>query len=83
MGFFLFALSSDEPEVFLPKYSHTAILHDAHFRRVVNEQYAWHKYVFKICVLSAHRLKCQKSVAKIIFLMLKGKGEYIKGGTAN
>ena len=26
---------SDEPEVFLPKYSQTAILHDAHFRRVV------------------------------------------------
>ena len=30
------ALFSDEPEVFLPKYSQTAILHAAHFRRVVN-----------------------------------------------
>ena len=27
---------SDEPEVFLPKYSKMAILHAAHFRRVVN-----------------------------------------------
>ena len=34
---FLFALFSDEPEVFLPKYSQTAILHAAHFRRVVNQ----------------------------------------------
>ena len=34
--FFLFALFSDEPELFLPKYSQTAILHAAHFRRVVN-----------------------------------------------
>ena len=34
--FFLFALVSDEPEVFLPKYSQTAILHAAHFRSVVN-----------------------------------------------
>ena len=31
--FFPFALSSDEPEVFLPKFSQTAILHAAHFRR--------------------------------------------------
>ena len=33
--FFLFALFKDEPEVFLPKYSQTAILHAADFRRVV------------------------------------------------
>ena len=33
--FFQFALFSDKPEVFLPKYSQTAILHAAHFRRVV------------------------------------------------
>ena len=33
--FSLFALFSDEPEVFLPKYSQMAILHAAHFRRVV------------------------------------------------
>ena len=35
--FFLFALFSDKPEVFLPKYSQTAIpvLHAAHFQRVV------------------------------------------------
>ena len=33
--FFLFALFSDEPEVFLPKYSQTEILHAAHFRRVL------------------------------------------------
>ena len=35
MCFFLFVLVSEEPEVFLPKYSQTALLHDAHFRRVV------------------------------------------------
>ena len=35
--FFLFALFSDEPEVFLPKYSQTAILHGAHFRRVLSK----------------------------------------------
>ena len=29
-------LFSDELEVFLPKYSQTAIRHAAHFRRVVN-----------------------------------------------
>ena len=33
--FFLFALFSDEPEVFLPEYYQTAILHAAHFWRVV------------------------------------------------
>ena len=33
---FLFALFSDEPGVFLPKYSQTAIQYAAHFRRVVN-----------------------------------------------
>ena len=32
---FLFALFTDEPEVFIPKYSQTAILHGIHFRRVV------------------------------------------------
>ena len=32
---FLLALFSDEPQVFLPKYSQTAILHAAHFQRVV------------------------------------------------
>ena len=32
---FLFSLVSDEPEVFLPKYSQTTILHAAHFRWVV------------------------------------------------
>ena len=36
-GFLLFALVSAEPEIFHPKYSQTAILHAAHFRRVVNE----------------------------------------------
>ena len=35
--FLLFALFSDEPEVFLRKYSQTAILHAAHFPRVVNQ----------------------------------------------
>ena len=34
--FFLFALLSDEPEVFLPKYSQRAKLYAAHFWRVVN-----------------------------------------------
>ena len=33
--YFLFALFSDEPEVFISEYSQTAILHAAHFRRVV------------------------------------------------
>ena len=33
--YFLFALFSDEPEVFFPEYSQLAILHAAHFRRVV------------------------------------------------
>ena len=37
--FIQFALFSDEPEVFLPKYSQTAILHAAHFQRVVNIQH--------------------------------------------
>ena len=32
VSFFLFALFSDEPEVFLPKYPQTAILHAVHFR---------------------------------------------------
>ena len=32
----LFALFSDKPDVFHPKYSQTAILHAAHSRRVVN-----------------------------------------------
>ena len=32
----LFALFSDEPEVFLPEYSQTEILHAAHSQRVVN-----------------------------------------------
>ena len=37
MGFFLFALVSDEPEVLFPKYSQTAIPQAAHFfQRVVN-----------------------------------------------
>ena len=36
--FFLFALFSDDPEVFLPEYSQTAILHAAHFRWVVTYQ---------------------------------------------
>ena len=34
--FLLFALVSDEPKVFLPKYSQTSILHAAHFWSVVN-----------------------------------------------
>ena len=34
--FSLFAPFSDEFEVFFPKYSQTAILHAAHFQRVVN-----------------------------------------------
>ena len=35
---FSFALFSDEPEVFLPEYSLTAILHAAHFGRVVKHE---------------------------------------------
>ena len=37
--FLLFALFSDESEVFHPKYSQTAILHAADFRRVVKPHY--------------------------------------------
>ena len=37
--FFLFALFTDEPEVFLPEYSQTAILHAAHFQRVVKIEF--------------------------------------------
>ena len=33
--FILFAVLSEEPEVFLPKNSQTAKLHAAHFQRVV------------------------------------------------
>ena len=33
---FYLHLFSEEPEVFLSKYSQTGILHAAHFRRVVN-----------------------------------------------
>ena len=48
--FSLFALFSDKPEVFLPEYSQTAILHAAHFRRVVNG--------FKYCMSdSCHNTK--------------------------
>ena len=36
MHFSLFTLCSDKPEVFLPEYSQTAILHAAHFWGVVN-----------------------------------------------
>ena len=35
-AFSLFALFSDEPEVFLPECSQMAILHAADFRRLVN-----------------------------------------------
>ena len=41
---FLFLLVSDEPEVFLPKYSQTAIPHAAHFRRVVEW---WSRIILK------------------------------------
>ena len=37
--FLLFAPHSEEPEVFLSKYSQTAILHAAHFWRLVNMIY--------------------------------------------
>ena len=33
---FLYALCSDDPEVFLPEYFQTAILHAVTFRRVVD-----------------------------------------------
>ena len=35
---FLFGLAYDDPEVFLPKYSQTAILHAVHFLQVVKAQ---------------------------------------------
>ena len=39
VGFLLFAQLIDEPEVFLTKYSQTAIHHAAHFQRVVKQIY--------------------------------------------
>ena len=48
--FFLFALS-DEPEVFLPEYSQTAILLAAHFWRVVKGEITFYS---KIIILSSH-----------------------------
>ena len=39
--FLLFALFNNEPEVFFPKYSQTAILHAAHFPRVENLLYCF------------------------------------------
>ena len=38
---------SDEPEVFLPKYSQPAILHAAHFRWEVNDTYSCCSCTFK------------------------------------
>ena len=37
VGIFFFALFSDEPEAFLPKYFQMVILNAAHFRRVVKQ----------------------------------------------
>ena len=37
--YFLFALFSDEPEVFRPEYSQPAVLHAAHFWRAVQSIY--------------------------------------------
>ena len=37
MVFFLFALVNDEPEVFLSKYSQTAIFDPAHFQSVIDK----------------------------------------------
>ena len=34
--FYLFALVSDEPEIFIPEYSQTVILNAAHYQGVVN-----------------------------------------------
>ena len=48
--FFLFAIFNDEPEVFLPKYSQTAILHAAHFRRVVKSGYL-DSQVSQLCIV--------------------------------
>ena len=54
---FLFSLVSDEPEVFLFRYSQTAILHAAHFRRVVKIQLTstrnfWFVKMLAICILN-------------------------------
>ena len=37
--FLVFVLITEEPEVVLPKYPQTAILHAAHIRRVVNSAF--------------------------------------------
>ena len=54
--FFLFGLCSDEPEVFLPKYSQTAILYAAYFRRVANSYFChiyWQERSIASEILSA------------------------------
>ena len=54
--FSLFALSIDEPEVFLPEYSQSAILHAAHFRGVVNHPYTFSTGLCLTCTSLLHIL---------------------------
>ena len=46
--FFLFAPVSDEPRVFLPKYSQTAIPHAAHFPDLHHAMYLRYTFVLQI-----------------------------------
>ena len=55
VGSFLFALFN-EPEVFLPKYSQTALLHAAYFRRVVTRKiHSLYKTIWCVPVLARAR----------------------------
>ena len=57
--FFLFAIFGDKPEVFLPRYSQTAILHAAHFQRVVKYYMLLLGFVNNmVSVLSPKTLAC-------------------------
>ena len=87
---FLFALFIDEPEVFLPKYSQMAILHAAHFRKVVNTLHNSHPPLQKIIrktnlCLAIVCTMCQfrRISLRIVYLcsdwsVLHGRGEQVE-----
>ena len=58
--FFLFALFGDEPEVFLPKYSQTVILHAAHFQRVVKS------VSNSVCFVTLGKRRCEAVLQKVL-----------------
>ena len=66
MGFFLFAIFSDKAEVFLPKYSQTAILHAAHFQRDVKVVDLKVKVQYYIQPARLGRTRCLHVNAKVV-----------------